>query len=48
MDSNLLWYRDEQRMLTVLYLQMRQPGPKRKDDRSVLSGIMHVLKIGRR
>jgi transposase len=25
---------------------MNQPGPERKDDRRILSGIMHVIKVG--
>jgi transposase len=45
-DANLFWFNDEQWAKIVPHLPSNQPGPKRKDDRRVLSGIMHVLKIG--
>jgi transposase len=46
MDTNLFWFNDEQWARIVPHLPVNQPGPERKDDRRVLSGIMHVLKIG--
>ena len=46
MDSNLFWFNDEQWAKVVPHLPTNQPGPARKDDRRILSGIMHVLKIG--
>jgi transposase len=46
MDTNLFWFSDEQWAKIVPHLPSNQPGPKRKDDRRVLSGIMHVLKVG--
>jgi transposase len=46
MDANLFWFNDEQWTRIVPHLPVNQPGPERKDDRRVLSGIMHVLKIG--
>src|ERR1700747_278248 len=46
MDANLFWFNDEQWAKIVPHLPSNQPGPKRKDDRRILSGIMHVLKIG--
>jgi transposase len=46
MDSNLFWFTDEQWSKVVPHLPTNQPGPERKDDRRILSGIMHVLKIG--
>jgi transposase len=46
MDSNLFWFSDEQWGKIVPHLPINQPGPKRDDDRRILSGIMHVLKVG--
>ena len=46
MGANLFWFNDEQWAKIVPHLPFNQPGPKRKDDRRILSGIMHVLKIG--
>src|ERR1700730_16629007 len=46
MDAHLFWFSDEQRAKIEPYLPKIQPGPARKDDRLILSGIMHVLKIG--
>lgn len=46
MDANLFWFNDEQWAKIVPHLPVNQPGPKRKDDRRVLSGIMHVVKVG--
>lgn len=46
MDLNLFWFNDEQWAKIVPHLPTNQPGPARKDDRRILSGIMHVLKIG--
>jgi len=46
MTSSLFWFDDEQWAKIVPHLPMNQPGPERKDDRRILSGIMHVLKIG--
>ena len=46
MDAVLFWLNDEQWVQIVPHLPTNQPGPERKDDRRILSGIMHVLKIG--
>jgi len=46
MDSNLFWFNDEQWAKIAPHLPTNQPGPEREDDLRVLSGIMHVLKIG--
>ena len=46
MDTNLFWFKEEQWAKIVPHLPTNQPGHKRKDDRRILSGIMHVLKIG--
>ncbi len=46
MNANLFWFSDEQGVKIVPHLPTNQPGPKRKDNRRILSGIMHVLKIG--
>lgn len=46
MDANLFWFNDEQWAKIVPHLPVNQSGPKRQDDRRILSGIMHVVKIG--
>ena len=46
MDANLFWFNDEQWTKVVPHLPINQPGPKRHDDKRILSGIMHVLKVG--
>jgi transposase len=46
MDTNMFWFSDEEWTKIVPHLPTNQPGPKRKDDRLILSGIMHVLKVG--
>jgi transposase len=46
METNLFWFNDEQWAKIVPHLPTNQPGPERKDDRRVLSGVMHVLKVG--
>lgn len=46
MSSSLFWFSDKQWAKIVPHLPVNQPGPERKDDRRILSGIMHVLKVG--
>ena len=46
LDTNLIWFSDAQWARIVPHLPVNQPGPRRQDDRRILSGIMHVLKIG--
>src|ERR1700726_435001 len=46
MDTHLFWFNDEQWAKIERHLPTKQPGPQRKDDRLVLNGIMHVLKVG--
>lgn len=46
MDTNLFWLSDTQWAKIIPHLPVKQPGPRRQDDRRILSGIMHVLKIG--
>ena len=46
MRANLFWFNDEQWAKIKPLLPTNQPGPARKDDRRILSGIMHVLKVG--
>ncbi len=46
MDANLFWFNDRQWAKIVPHLPTNQPGPERKDDRRILSGIMHVVKTG--
>ena len=42
MPPHLVWFNDEQS--AAPHLPANQPGPARKDDRLILSGIMDVLK----
>jgi transposase len=46
MDAHLFWFDDEQWAKIEPHLPKVQPGPQHKDDRRILSGIMHVLKVG--
>jgi transposase len=46
MRANLFWFNDEQWAKIEPLLPTRQPGPKPKENRRVLSGIMYVLKVG--
>ena len=46
MEAHLFWFDDEQWANIEPHLPKVQPGPQRKDDRRILSGIMHVLKAG--
>ncbi len=40
MPSHLFWFNDEQWAKIEPHLPTNQPGPLRKDDRLILSGIM--------
>ena len=42
----LFWLSDEQWAAVEPHLPKNQPGARRVDDRRVISGIFHVLKIG--
>jgi len=42
----LLWLSDETRMAIEPHLPKNQPGARRVDDRRVISGIPHALKVG--
>jgi transposase len=46
MNASLFWFSDEQWAKIAPHLPTNQPGPARKDDRRILSGIMHVQRIG--
>jgi transposase len=46
MNANLFWFSDEQWSKIQPHLPTNQRGPERKDDRRILSGIMHVMKVG--
>ena len=46
MNPNLFWFNDEQWSKIVPHLPTNQPGPERKDDHRILSGIMYVLRCG--
>ena len=46
MNASLFWFNDEQWARIEPHLPGNQPGPERKDDRRILSGIMHVQRSG--
>ena len=46
MNANLFWFDDEQWSKVMPHLPTNQQGPERHDDRRILSGIMHVQKVG--
>ena len=45
-SANLFWFSDEHWAKIEPLLPTRQPGPARHDDRRILSGIMHVMRVG--
>jgi transposase len=46
MARSLVWLSDEAWKTLEPYLPHRKPGKPRVDDRTVISGILHVLKTG--
>jgi len=44
--ADLLWLSDEQWAVIEPFMPRDQPGPERKDDRQIISGILHVLTSG--
>ena len=46
MSTDLFWFSDEQWAKIQPQLPTNQRGPQRHDDRRILSGIMHVQKVG--
>ena len=44
--SDYFWFNDAQWAKIEPHLPTRQQGPKRHDDRRILSGIMHVIQSG--
>ena len=44
--SGLFWLNDTQWAAIEPFVPKNQPGARRVDDRRVISGILHVLKIG--
>ena len=46
MSADLFWFDDEQWSKIEPHLPTNQRGPERDDDRRILSGIMHVQKVG--
>jgi transposase len=46
MSASLFWFNDDQWAKIEPHLPKNQRGPQRHDDRRVLSGIMHVQKVG--
>ena len=48
MLADLIWLSDDQWMVINPFMPLNQPGPERRDDRMILSGILHVLTTRRR
>jgi transposase len=46
MRADLFWFSDEQWLKIDPHLPTNQPDRQRHDDRRILSGIMHVQKVG--
>ncbi len=44
--AELFWLSDEQWQAIAPFMPTNQPGAHRKDDRTILSGILHVIKSG--
>src|SRR4051794_13402913 len=44
--TDLFWLSDAQWAVMEPFMPRNQPGPERKEDRQVLSGILHVLTSG--
>ena len=44
--AELFWLSDEQWQAMAPFMPKNQPGAHRKDDRTILSGILHVIKCG--
>jgi transposase len=44
--TDLFWLSDAQWAVIEPFMPRNQPGPERKEDRQVLSGILHVLTSG--
>ena len=44
--GHLFWLSDEQCAAIEPHMPKNQPGARRVDDRTVISGIIHVLKVG--
>jgi transposase len=46
MRANLFWLNDELWTKIEPMIPMNRPGPKPKNNRRILSGILHALKTG--
>ncbi|MEE9482018.1 transposase, partial [Methylobacterium ajmalii] len=44
--AELFWLSDEQWQAMAPFMPTNQFGARRKDDRTILSGILHVIKSG--
>ncbi len=44
--ADLFWFSDDQWAVIESFMPKNQPGPERKDDRQIISGIVHVLTSG--
>ncbi len=44
--ADLFWLSNEQWAVIEPFMPRDQPGPERKDDRQIISGILHVLTSG--
>ena len=46
MRASLFWFSDEQWAKIEPLIPMNRPGSKPQNNRTIVSGIMHVLKVG--
>jgi transposase len=46
MRPSLFWLNDQQWAVIEPFMPRNKPGARRKDDRTIISGIFHVLKSG--
>ena len=44
--ADLFWLSDDQWAVIEPFMPKNQPGPERKDDRQIISGILHVIIAG--
>lgn len=44
--ADLFWLSNEQWAVIEPFMPRNQPGPERKDDRQIISGILHVITAG--
>ena len=44
--ADLFWLSDDEWAVIEPFMPRNQPGPERKDDRQIISGILHVITVG--